>query len=200
MSTPNFEIEDKQGRKFWISRSIVVIPFTFKYVGDDLYTLIEKRGKSVSSTGKWCCPCGYLDFDETLAQACVREVREETGVNIDIKNVHFINFNSDPTEARQNVGMRFVCFASPDAELDMSKIETKDEVDDLRWIKVGTFGFLHPLKNKAMNYSQGYDFLKIDKDFQNERLGWAFDHNYLILHVLAEFYTKQYGIQIINEQ
>ena len=178
MSTPNFEIEDKQGRKFWISRSIVVIPFTFKVVNDIIYALIEKRGSSVSSTGKWCCPCGYLDFDETLEEACVREVREETGVNIDINDVHFINYNSSPDESRQNIGMRFVCFVSPDTDFDMSKIETKDEVDELRWLKVGE------LQNMGK-------YLWIDNgSIENSGIKWAFGHNQLIRFVLKEYYSK----------
>jgi 8-oxo-dGTP diphosphatase len=30
--------------------------------------------------GYWCLPCGYLDWDETLCQAMIREVYEESGL------------------------------------------------------------------------------------------------------------------------
>ena len=32
--------------------------------------------------GLWCCPCGYLDFDETLEECVIREIKEETGLTI----------------------------------------------------------------------------------------------------------------------
>ena len=184
MSTPNFEIEDKQGRRFWISRSIVVIPFTFKVEDNKIYTLIEKRGKSVSDTGKWCCPCGYLDFDETLEQACVREVKEETGVELDVKNVHFINYNSSPMETRQNVGMRFICFTQPYTEIDMSKIQTKDEVDDVMWLHIGDFVYGGHMK----------EMIYLNR-FKMKGLYWAFGHDKLLEDMMIMYY-KQQGIDV----
>ena len=33
--------------------------------------------------------------------------------------------------------MRFVCFVNNDVKVDISKLDTKGEVDDLKWIKIG---------------------------------------------------------------
>jgi ADP-ribose pyrophosphatase YjhB (NUDIX family) len=33
-----------------------------------------------SDNGRWCLPCGWVDPNETPAQAVIREVREETGL------------------------------------------------------------------------------------------------------------------------
>jgi ADP-ribose pyrophosphatase YjhB (NUDIX family) len=32
--------------------------------------------------GKWCVPAGFVELDETVAEAAVREVREETGLEV----------------------------------------------------------------------------------------------------------------------
>lgn len=32
--------------------------------------------------GKWCIPCGYVEWDEPLEAALVREFREETGLEV----------------------------------------------------------------------------------------------------------------------
>ena len=57
-----------------------------------VFALIENEGKillvqrSSRSTrpGQWCLPGGGVKRDETLEQACVREVKEETGLNVNV--------------------------------------------------------------------------------------------------------------------
>jgi 8-oxo-dGTP diphosphatase len=46
--------------------------------------LLIKRGKPPHH-GRWMVPGGSLEWGETLEQAAVREVREETGIEIEIE-------------------------------------------------------------------------------------------------------------------
>jgi 8-oxo-dGTP diphosphatase len=46
--------------------------------------LLIKRGKA-PHYGRWMVPGGALEWGETLEQAAVREVREETGIEIEIE-------------------------------------------------------------------------------------------------------------------
>ena len=57
----------KDGKEYWISRSIAVACFVYKIVNDEIYVLANKRGSGTPDfQGYWYCPCGYLDYDETL--------------------------------------------------------------------------------------------------------------------------------------
>lgn len=137
MSRPNKCIKDENGNEQWISRSTVVIPVVFKLDEStgEIYTLVEKRGPAVSHPGEWCCPCGYLDWDETLQEACQREVREETGLELNLENILFFTVDSNPKTSNQSVDLWYSCWAI-DKDFDLSKIETTDEILDLKWMKV----------------------------------------------------------------
>lgn len=48
--------------------------------------LIVKRG-SEPSYGKWAIPGGLVNLGETAAEACAREVEEETGIIVEVEKV-----------------------------------------------------------------------------------------------------------------
>jgi len=47
-----------------------------------------------ADNGEWCLPGGGVDPGETPAEACVREVREETGLEVEV--VSLLGVYSDP--------------------------------------------------------------------------------------------------------
>lgn len=153
MSRPNKCIKDENGNEVWISRSTVVIPVVFKLDENtgDIYTLVEKRGKAVSHPGEWCCPCGYLDWDETLIDACVREVREETGLELNPDKITFVTVESNIHSSNQSVDLWYFCMADEGTDIDVSKIETSDEVLELRWMRVGKLYYTYNLFGKKLN-------------------------------------------------
>lgn len=50
----------------------------------------RRRG---SNGGLWCIPCGYVEYDEDVYQAAVREFKEETNLDIAIKDVLAVHSN-----------------------------------------------------------------------------------------------------------
>ena len=141
----NYCIKDSTGREHWISRSVAVVVFLFaKDDNKQEYILVNQRGKGTPDPeyiGKYCVPCGYLDYDETLTEAAARELKEETGLDIPISDFRLVSFNDNPyDDKRQNITFRFVIESSiPVKELEKlltSEYSEKDEVESIRFINL----------------------------------------------------------------
>jgi len=115
----------------WISRSVVSIVMIIH----NEHVLCVKRGENVTQTGKWCMPCGYLDYDETIEECAYREVYEETGLYlIDVEEIELMEINSDPSSSKkQNIHFHYRMFASEEYSVDVSKVD-QGEVIAIEWV------------------------------------------------------------------
>ena len=112
----NFKVIDKNTNKeFWISRSIAVTAIVYFVSDNKPYILIEKRGKGCPDfVGKYCLPCGYLDWGETIEEAAKREIYEEVGLRLNEHYCKFIGIQDDPKDnVKQNVTIRVEINVSP---------------------------------------------------------------------------------------
>jgi len=160
----NYCIIDNEGREHWISRSIAVVVFVFaKDIFNQEYILSEQRGKGTPDPeyiGKYCVPCGYLDYDETIVQAAQRELMEETGLNLPISDFKLLNFNDIPeSDKRQNITFRYIVNLNVPIE-DLCKLFTT--------------------KNSEKNEVESIKFIKLNKIDDYE---WAFNHQELIKEI-----------------
>jgi len=104
-------------------------------VKSDEVLLVQRSEKDSWEPGKWEFPGGKVDFGQDLNEALKREVREETGLNITIKEPLY--FWDEPAEkstysGRQFVNLYFECSAPLN-----SKVKLSHEHDDYRWVKLG---------------------------------------------------------------
>jgi 8-oxo-dGTP diphosphatase len=60
-------------------------------VESDGKVLLIKRSQHKPQPGKWGLPGGKVDAGESLEAAMVRELREETGISIDVTDLRFID-------------------------------------------------------------------------------------------------------------
>lgn len=180
MSRENRMIKGENGEELWISRSVVVICVVARITDENkIEILVEKRGPLVSATGRWCFPCGYLDYDEDITDAVIREVQEETGYTLERKDVNFIDINSKPEGKKQNVGIRHIAFIDNDKkQISDFELDT-NEVTELKWIEIG----------ESVGNIFNIDVNKLDC------VKWAFNHKSLIIHIINE-YCNRYGYEI----
>ena len=143
-------------REIWISRSCAVaMTIIVKYEGT-LYCLMGQRGKGCpDEVGRWVLPCGYLDWDESLAGAAMRELLEETGFDytefqqMNSDSIVLSNFedgqpwavHSDKSGVKQNITHHFGAYIElPKRSWGLPQLTSEycepDEVDELKWIKL----------------------------------------------------------------
>lgn len=71
---------------------------------------LARRGKDArNETGKWEFPGGGVEFNETLEQALVREVREEYGFEIEVLELLDVVNHIIPAEKQHWVSPSFLC-------------------------------------------------------------------------------------------
>ena len=91
-------------------------------------TLILKRAETNYGNGSWCLPGGKVDFNVTVEQACIDELKEETDLNI-ISTEFLVYQNNLPDENYDLhcVSLYFKVQFSGDVKLN-------EESTDFRWV------------------------------------------------------------------
>ena len=56
-------------------------------ITDEDRVLLGRRAESSFAPGTWCLPGGFIEFDEDFLTAAIREVREETGYDVEITSI-----------------------------------------------------------------------------------------------------------------
>lgn len=106
------------------------------------YAVIIDNGKillcNTKSTGKYWFPGGGVELGEKIEDAIKREVREETGIEIEIKK--FLTFQEiffyyEPLdEAYQNLSFFYLCKPITTDLLADNQVDPEDESEKPRWI------------------------------------------------------------------
>lgn len=87
------------------------------------------RRKNPPFEGHYALPGGFVDEDETVEQACIREAKEET--NLDIKNLRLVGVYSSPDRdpRGRTVSAAFL------AEADLSNLRAGDDAAEVELVE-----------------------------------------------------------------
>lgn len=179
----NERIALPDGRVIFLARSTAVVACIMCIHNDETFVLMVERGPKLDQSGRWCMPCGYLDWDETLQDAVKREVFEETAFDLDMvpvsKLIHSgldqpYHIGSSPTSNRQNISHHFgIVFQGPLPVLPKSEALVSGELGSVEWVKLSTIPTKDALESSGL------------KDY------FAFDHNEDIHHFIDHLHRKE---------
>ena len=116
----------------------------------------EKASSLLNGAGKWTMPGGKLHFGETFEEGAIREVKEETGV--DLKSMKIICVNQDIIETAHFVTIGFF---SDDFEGEI-KVMEPDEITEWQWFELNDLPnpMYFPSEKVLKNYRENKFYIK----------------------------------------
>ncbi|MFA4885300.1 MAG: NUDIX hydrolase [Desulfotomaculaceae bacterium] len=91
--------------------------------------LLGRRNSSYS--GLWCIPCGYVEYDEDVFDAAVREFKEETSLEVKINRVFTVQSNFHNPETH-TVGIWFL------AEVVGGQLKAQADLDEVGYFELSS--------------------------------------------------------------
>jgi ADP-ribose pyrophosphatase YjhB (NUDIX family) len=109
---------------------------TVVFDADRAKILLTRR----SDNGRWCLPGGHFEAGESVAEAAIRETKEETGLDVEVTRL--IGVYSDPNRLLEyNDGNRFHLVALAfEARVLGGDLQTSDETTDFMWCDPNDMG------------------------------------------------------------
>ena len=92
----------------------------------------DKADSLLQGEGTWTMPGGKLDFGEEFEEACVRETKEETGIDLDIGKLKLISLTNEIVPKAHFVTIGFLyknCDGNP-------KVMEPDEIVEWKWFSL----------------------------------------------------------------
>ena len=103
-----------------------------------------------TDNGQWCLPGGAIDSGESAAEACIREVWEETGLHVRVKRL--VGVYSDPNQLviYPDGNKAFVVALSFEAEIVGGELGLSNETTDAGFFSVAEMDAMMMLGNHKL--------------------------------------------------
>jgi ADP-ribose pyrophosphatase YjhB (NUDIX family) len=135
-------------------------------ISENEKVLMGKRSSGNFEAGKWCMPCGFVEYDEDFLTAACRETLEESGLVVKLRSIINVTANFLTPDLHSIV----IVFL---AERISGEPVAGDDLIDLQWVPLNgpypEFAFKADkeiIQRFAATYIHG---LPIDTDFLSQR-------------------------------
>jgi 8-oxo-dGTP pyrophosphatase MutT (NUDIX family) len=103
-----------------------------------------------TDNGQWCLPGGAMDSGESAAEACVREMWEETGLRIRVKRLVGVYSDKDQLVIYPDGNKVFVVALSFEAEITGGEPGLSNETTDVGFFSVNEMETMPMLGNHKL--------------------------------------------------
>ncbi len=110
--------------------ALTVDAIVFVREGESLKILLIERGREPFKN-RWALPGGFIDMDETLEKACIRELHEETGLKVE-QMIQFKTYDAIDRDPRhRTISVVYI------AELTQAqKVKGNDDASRAEWFSI----------------------------------------------------------------
>lgn len=94
------------------------------------------------NSGHWSFPKGHVEKDETEIQTALREIKEETGIDVIIDPTFRETVSYSPKKDTQKIVVYFIAKAK-----NYDYIPQEEEISDIKWVEIGRAGSVLTYEN-----------------------------------------------------
>ncbi len=84
------------------------------------------------NSGHWSFPKGHVESNETEVETALREIKEETGIDVIIDPTFRETVSYSPKKDTQKVVVYFIAKAK-----NFEYIPQEEEISDIKWVEIG---------------------------------------------------------------
>jgi len=89
-----------------------------------------------ADNGQWCLPGGAVESGETVAEACIREVWEETGLNVRVKRLVGVYSHPDQLIIYKDGNKAFIVAIHFEVQVTSGELSLSNETTDFGYFTV----------------------------------------------------------------
>ncbi len=100
------------------------------FIFDDDFNFILIKRKNDPYKGHWALPGGFVEYGESVETAAIREAKEETSIDVELKDLVNVYSNPDRDPRGHTISIAFTAkgdFTSRNADSDASDIDIFSE-------------------------------------------------------------------------
>ena len=128
-----------------------------KKAGVVVYNSIQQKVLLIQSRGKlWGFPKGTMEHPETLNECAIRELKEETGISLNVKSL----------DVKNKTNINRSTYYYYDTMDEIGSVQEEDpfnDVNGLVWIKLSCLKKLYDISEIKLNYQCKYILINVFK-------------------------------------